>query len=349
MKTKQMEFLQLLDSYVSEYMPVVAGMSENTIRLYKATFRLLFEFLYETKEMDADKVMFRALDYETLTAFLSWLENERKCSVATRNVRLSALRAFAAYAQNRNFDAALIFRNSVSKIPVKREGVSQRAYFTREELSILLRTPDSSTKEGRRDVVLLSLMYASGARAQEICDLTVRNVIFEKDSAKLILSGKGRKTRRITIAPSSAAMLKEYLLWRGIAHNLDRHVFSSRTHEKMTVSCVEAIYKKHLAEAKRRNPSLFHEKSYSPHSMRHTCAMHMLEAGIPLMAIKNFLGHAFLTTTEQYARLTQGAVDKHIKEWNEKWFKDVATPSQDVATPSQISEEKKCVIPEFLR
>ena len=285
--------------------------------------------------------MFSTLTYEMLTAFLDWLETDRKCSAATRNVRLAALSSFAAYAQNRNFDAASVFLNSVRKIPLKKTPSAPRTYFTRDEVSILLRIPNSSTSEGRRDSMLLSLMYASGARAQEICDLKVRNIQFEKSGTKLTITGKGNKTRRITIARSCAEMLRNYLAWRGIEHKLDCHVFSSRTHEHMTVSCVEAIYKKHLKEARRLNPTMFREKSYSPHSMRHTCAMHMLEAGVPLIAIKNFLGHAFLATTEQYARLTQGAVDKHIKDWNDRWFAD--------AVPNSPEANTKDEMPDFLK
>ena len=142
--------------------------------------------------------------------------------------------------------------------------------------------------------MILNLMYASGARAQEICDLRVRDVQFQKNLTRLTLTGKGNKVRRIVIAKSCADMLKHYLDWRGISHDLNRHIFSSQTHEHMTVSCIEEIYKKYIAEARERHPGMFLQSKYTPHTMRHTTAIHMLEAGVPLMAIKNFLGHASL-------------------------------------------------------
>ena len=108
----------------------------------------------------------------------------------------------------------------------------------------------------------------------------------------------------------------------------------------MTVSCIEAIYKKYLAMAKTQNPGLFLERRYSPHTMRHTCATHMLEAGVPLVAIKNFLGHATLATTERYAELSQGTVDRHIRDWNQRWFHDEAA----AAEPG-----KKNPLPDFLK
>lgn len=344
MRIKQPEFLELLNTFIGEYMPLTAGLSDNTVRLYKATFRLLLTFLFEKKKISAAKVTFQTLDYTTVLSFLNWLETERNCSAATRNVRLAALSSFAAYAQNRNTDAALVFLTAVRKTPAKKTASAPRAFFTKDEVSVLLRLPDTSTANGKRDAVLLSLMYASGARAQEICDLRVRDALFERDGAFLTITGKGNKTRRIRIARPCAEMLKKYLVWRGINQQLDKHIFSTRTHEHMTISCVEAIYKRYLYEAKQQHPSMFREAKYSPHSMRHTAAMHMLEAGVPMMAIKNFLGHASVTTTERYAELTQSTVDKHIKEWNQRWFSDTSAMRENMEPSAQTGG-----IPDFLR
>ena len=340
MRTKQPGFLVLLEAFLTEHMPFTAGLSENTIRLYKFTFRLLLDFFYTKKGVNAGKLTFAMLDYEAITAFLDWLETERGCTASTRNVRLAALSSFATYAQNKNLEAASVFCSNVRKIPAKKTAAVPRITFTVEEVSLLLRLPNLSTTEGRRDAALLSLMYASGARAQEICDLRVRDIQFGGDHTRLTITGKGNKTRRIIIAQPCAETLKKYLLWRGLIHEPDRHIFSSRTHEHMTVSCIEAIYKKYLVEAKQLDPALFQEKRYSPHTMRHTCATHMLEAGVPLVAIKNFLGHATLATTERYAELSQATVDRHIRDWNNRWFSD-SVP----AAPT----EKKNILPDFLK
>ena len=176
--------------------------------------------------------------------------------------------------------------------------------------------------------MILNLMYASGARAQEICDLRVRDVEFQKNLTRLTLTGKGNKVRRIVIAKSCADMLIHYLDWRSISHELNRFIFSSQTHEHMTVSRIEEIYKKYVAEARERHPEMFLQSKYTPHTMRHTTATHMLEAGVPLMAIKNFLGHVSVATTERYAELSQTTTDKHIREWNRRWFWD-ADPADD--------------------
>jgi len=334
------KFLQLLDVYVNSYMPCSVGASPHTVTSYKYAFRLLIEFMYSRKSISADKITFEQLDYNTLMEFLEWIEKDRGCSTSTKNQRLSAIVSFSGYAQNRDFDAASVFRNSVIRIPMKKARKKQRAVFSVQEVSIMLRLPNDGKETGRRDKVLLSLMYASGARAQEICDLTVGNVAFNPKGTALNINGKGGKARRIGIPGICARILQQYINHRKIESKPDRHVFSSQTHEQMTVSCIEGIFKKYVSQAKEENPSLFREDSYPPHSMRHATASHMLEAGVSIMVIKNFLGHASLQSTQIYAELSQNTVDRHLKEWNEKWF------PKDSVEREESREENK--VPEFL-
>jgi len=314
-------FLELLNSYINVYMPCSVGASTNTVISYKYAFRLLIEFMFLKKGISADRILFKMLDYDTLIEFLDWIENGRGCSASTKNQRLSAIISFSEYAQNRDFEAASVFRNSIIKIPVKKSQGKQRAVFSTEEVKILLQLPDDSKATGLRDKVLLSLMYASGARAQEICDLTVRNIQFRPEGhATLNITGKGGKSRRIGISDICAKILQKYLIHRRIEGKPDRHVFSSQTNEKMSVSCIEGIFKKYVLLAKKANPQLFQKDSYPPHSMRHATASHMLEAGVPLVVIKNFLGHASLQSTQIYTEISQNTTDQYLKEWNTKWF-----------------------------
>jgi len=324
MSRKSPNFLDLLETFFDDYLPNSAGLSVNTVKNYKAAFRLLFKYVYNEKNIGSDDIAFATLNFETVNGFMKWLEQERGCSIATRNQRLTALSSFAVYAQNRSLDAA-VFANVIDKIPAKTPAVSPRTMFTLEEVAILLELPDKTTAIGLRDCVMLNLMYASGARAQEVCDLTVRNVQFNSDATKLTLTGKPKKTRRISIAEPCAILLNQYLTKRGISKQLERHIFSSQTHEHMKTSCISEIFEKYTGVAKEQHPLLFREKKYTPHSMRHTTATHMLEAGVPLMAIKNFLGHASIHTTERYAALTQATVNNYIRDWNSKWFPQVAT------------------------
>lgn len=335
------EFTLLLEQFFTEYMPFSSGLSPNTIRSYKHSFRLLFQYIYQVQKKNADEILFRDLDYETIDGFLKWIETERGCSASTRNLRLSALASFSFYAQNRNFEAATVFANAVRRTPVKKEAIQPRITFSLDEVLVLLHLPNPQKRLGFRDQVLLNLMYASGARAQEICDLKVRDFFVEKNLYKLTITGKGNKTRRIVIAKPSGILLKRYLEETGHAGQLETYIFSSQTHPQMTISCVEEIYKKYIALARAGHPGMFLEKCYTPHTMRHTTATHMLEAGVPIVAIKNFLDHSSISTTERYAELSQETVNRHIRDWNEKWF------SHQKEEP--VERKKENVLPDFLK
>ena len=339
MKHNTSDFMELLESFFSEYLPYSAGLSENTIKSYKYAFRLLFVFLYEEKKIPASNVTFTILNYDTVNSFLRWLEESRGCSVSTRNQRLAALSSFASYSQNRNFEAGSIFTNAVSKTIVKKITQPQRTVFSLDEVKIMLALPDASNRIGQRDQAILSLLYASGARAQEICDLCIKDFLFHDNTARLCITGKGNKTRRILLPKHCAEILKRYIYDRNLENKPDQHIFSSQTHEHMSVSCVEEIFKKYVNMAREKYPSMFTGKKYTPHTMRHTCATHMLEAGVPIMAIKNFLGHTSVTTTERYAELSQGTVNQKIREWNNRWFSD----QSEYNTKHQANN-----IPEFL-
>lgn len=341
MKHKKVSsFLSLLETYFATYLPTAKGLSPATIKSYKNAIRVLLEFMYSEKGINADEIRFEDLTSDTISGFLEWLEATRKCSISTRNHRLSVLNAFSEYAQNRDFEAASIFRASLLKIPHKKGISTKRSCFTRDEVKILLSFPDAKTAIGKRDRTLLCFMYASGARAQEVCELTVGDVTFFTEKATVKLIGKGRKVRKISIPADAAAILKDYLEYRKIQNKYDRHIFSSQTHEKMTVSCIEEIFFKYVEKGKMEYSNHFRENSYTPHSMRHTTATHMLDAGVPLIVVKNFLGHASIQTTQIYADISQRTADRELKAWNDRWF----IKEED----KQVNKPEKSKIPDFL-
>ena len=337
MKHKKDAFLDHLEYYFTTYLPTAKGLAENTIVSYKATFRLFFEYMHSVRNVPAESVSFSSIDAAVVIAFLDWLETDRGCGAATRNQRLSALTAFSIYAQNRDFESAVVFRNGIKKVPVKKVPREGRNTFTREEVKALFELPDARTKIGLRDKNLLCFMYASGTRAQEVCNLTVGDIQFYPDRAGINIHGKGQKVRRIGIPQNAAEMLRKYMLSRQILNTPRAHVFSSQTHEMMSVSCIEEIYAKYIEIARDKYPGMFLKK-YSPHSMRHTTATHMLEAGVPLIVVKNFLGHVSLQTTQIYTEVTQDTMNRQLKVWNDKWF-----------LKDSSGEERKSNIPSFLK
>lgn len=339
MSKRKIGFMTLLEDYFETYLPYSRGLSPNTINSYKQSFLLLLRFMMDIKKKKADDINFSDLSYDTLLEFFNWLETDRSCKPVTRNQRLSAIAAFSVYAQNRDFDAASVFRSAVIRVPVKKGKNKSRAVFSRKEIKILLALPDKKYETGLRDKVLLAFMYATGARAQEICDLKVKDLRTDGNRATITLTGKGRKTRQIGIAEKLAEMLKNYIKHRCIDTYPERHVFSSQTHEQMTISCVEGIYKKYVSLAKKNHEDLFLADSYPPHSMRHSTACHLLEAGVDIVTIKNILGHVSLQTTQIYAEISQETVDQKLREWNETWF----------GNNKVVASQKSDGIPDFLK
>ena len=318
MKKKSAGLLQLLSDYFTIYLPTVRGVSHNTITSYQYAFQLLFEFMSEVEGLPPEKVKFENLTGGAVIRFLNWLETSRGCSVKTRNQRRAAVASFAKYALKTAFDESVAFSSEVLEIPKKKAPKNDTVrYFTKEEIDILLKLPDTKRNIGRRNAVLLSVLYSSGARAQEICDLTVNDISFGKQTI-LRLLGKGNKARSVTIPENCAHLLKKYLVSRNLvvteAESRAKHIFSSQTNEKMTISCVEEIVKKYVQQAKKEHPDKFRNPGYSPHSFRHSIAVHMLECGIPLPVIQAFLGHESISSTIIYTSVTPELANKYLRD-----------------------------------
>lgn len=346
MNKAEREFISLLEKFFTEYLPVSVNASPNSIKSYKCAFRLLFSYLNDVAGIEAARITFEMLNFDLLTNFFDWLTTNRKNSRTTAKQRMGALSSFAEYAQNRNLEAGYVFRSSLERIYKKsfrRVKSKQRFPFTRGELEIFFSLPDSSTKIGWRDLALMVLMYASGARAQEICDLTVKDVAYDKNgNAILTLLGKGGKLRRVKITADATDLLNKYIVYRKIGGQPDRHVFSSQRNERLSVVCIEEIFAKYEKKAKDAHPDKFCAGRYTPHVMRHTTASHMIEAGVPLAVVKNVLGHASIQSTQVYVEITQQIVDQSMSKWNEKWF-----PKDGVS--EELLPKMQSALPEFLQ
>ena len=334
-------FLPVLSEFFSTYLPKTRGLSTNTIRSYKHVFRLLVEYVHAKHGILPEKLEFQHLENGVIESWLNWLCTERGCSAKTRNHRLSVLVTFTRFALHKDFGGGLSLCSKIKHLPkMKSVKRSEAAHFTKEEMSILLRLPNSGSKTGKRDKVVLSTLYASGARAQELCDLTVGDIRFGTRTA-MTLHGKGGKSRTIVIPEQCALLLKTYIEQNQLNDSIidaQRHVFSSQRHEHMSISGLEAIVKKYVQMAKALRPDLFRQ-NYTPHSFRHTIAMHMLESGIPLPVIKTFLGHASIASTMIYAYANYELVNKYLRE------KDPYAEQED----GTIEQPGDSFIPLFLR
>ena len=329
------DFAQCLATYLTVYLPGQLGLSENTIMSYRDTFKLVLLFAEQKRSLRPERITLADFNAEFITAFLFWLEQERGCCSATRNQRLSALRAFAQYARSQH-PAYLLESQKIEDMRGKKSPAPTIAYLTPDDVASILLQPDSETKYGRRDMILLSLMYDSGARVQEICDLQVRDIRLRKPPT-VTLTGKGNKTRYVPLMASTAGVLAEYFRENKLSlpEKLDWPLFVNHQGEKLTRAGVTYILKKYFVAAKETNPNL--PTKISPHVLRHSKAMHMLQAGTNLIYIRDFLGHTHVETTEIYARADTDMKRKAIESVQIRIEPDLPQWTEDESLMSMLT------------
>jgi site-specific recombinase XerD len=334
---KPTDFAKYLTEFLSGYLPEQKNVSKNTIRSYRDTFKLLIVYCQEIKGTPSERITLTMLSSEWISGFLEWLEKERKCSISTRNQRLAALHSFFRYVQAEE-PAGMFHFQKVTAIPIKKVKKTVVEYLTPEAMKLLLEQPDKHMPKGRRDLTLMSVLYDSGARVQELIDMMVCDVTLQVP-AVLTLTGKGNKTRRIPLMKNTASLLQSYLL----ENKLDKPwknqhpLFTNNQHHKLTRKGVTYILSKYV-ESARKISSLFPAK-VTNHMLRHSKAMHLLQAGVNLIYIRDFLGHVDLKTTEIYARADTEMKRKAIENvYPDLIDSDLPDWSKDQALLSWLSE-----------
>jgi site-specific recombinase XerD len=299
---KPTDFAYHVSRYLSEYLPGVAGLGVNTIMSYRDMFKGLLKFYEEVIDVKPEKVTLDDFNMENVVRYGVWLEESRKNSISTRNNRLAAIHAFAKYIGRREPEKMHSMQEIIA-LPMKKGGVSTPTYLSVDALEYMLSLPDAGTRSGRRDLVLLCLLYDSGARVQELCDIKVEDVRLE-DPCIVHLRGKGSKTRVVPLMPPMANLLRQYIDEWGLASPEQGKLplFSNHSRAKLGRKGVSYILLKYFRKGKESKPSLFPD-NISPHCLRHSKSMHLLQAGINLVYIRDILGHADIKTTEVYARI----------------------------------------------
>lgn len=271
-------------------------------------------FWQEDRKIRPEHLRLNMITRESVSCFLDWLEKSRGCCISTRNQRLAAIHSFIRYVQLESPEN-LFELQKVLAIPIKKSPRPDIKFLTLKETEILLAQPDISSKVGRRNLVLLALMYDSGARVQEIIDLTFQDVRLDAPSV-VILRGKGNKTRSVPLMKNTTSLLKEFIAEQksGYTPSLnDTPLFLNQQKQKLTRKGVAYILNKH-AESACIDSEFQRKEKITCHVLRHSRAAHMLQAGIPLVYIRDFLGHASVKSTEIYARLNDEIKRKAIEE-----------------------------------
>jgi len=310
---KPTDFAYSLSAYLAKYLPGEVGASSNTIKSYRDTFSILLKYCAQEKGIPPEKLTIDQLNKSIIEDFLHWIETERKCSVSTRNQRLAAIHAFYKYLQMEQPEA-LFQCQEILAVPMKIAPKETIGYLTLDAIKKLLDMPDKTTKIGRRNLALLSLIYESGARVQEIADTRVADIRIQPP-ATIKLTGKGNKTRIVPLMAPVAKLIQHYLQDNKLnfPQCQEYPLFRNKSGNKLTRSGISYILKKYFKEMTRLLPE-YTTVTFSPHVMRHSKAMHLLQAGVNLIYIRDLLGHVSIQTTEIYARAENSAKRKALEK-----------------------------------
>lgn len=290
-------FTTTVESFFTTYLVGQKAASPHTITAYRDTFTVLLRYLHNATGVTPDHVEFADVSADTISAFLDYLEGARRNSVRTRNARLAALHAFFAYAAYLNPEhAELIAR--VLAMKSKKTSTTVLTYLTHDEADALLVAPDQATKSGCRDYTIILVLLTTGLRVSELTALTRADLQLGKP-AHLLCHGKGRKDRITPLETSTVTALTTWLDRYGDTA-LTAPVFAAQGNTtRISRDAIAARLRVHAANAVTNCPSLAN-KAVTPHTLRHTLAMRMLEAGIDITTIALWLGHESTQATQAY-------------------------------------------------
>lgn len=290
---KSVTFSGLLSKYLLSYLPIQRGLSDNTLASYEMAFTQLIAYCADELGLPVQKITIEILTPDLIEGFLNWLCETRKNSASTRNQRLSAIKAFFKFVRREN-PRYLHHCEQILQIPLKKTPTPALQYLTYEEVKEMLAKPDASTEKGFRDLLILYLLYDTGARVSELLNLTVGDIRLGK-YASVKLTGKGNKTRVVPIMTQTANLVETYIH----ANKLSSPEMSS---SRLLLNVQERPFTRAgITYILQKYAPAGHAK-ITPHILRHTKAMHLLQSGVNIVYIRDILGHVDVKTTEIYAR-----------------------------------------------
>lgn len=324
------EFQKLLQNFFLGWLMSQKKVSPATVQAYKDTFRILLKYIHDVHGVKAGAVSMDVINAETILEFLDYLENKRKNTCKTVNHRLAAIKSFMEYVSYENPEYLGNVRK-IKTIPFRRVDKKEICYLTKDEMDSLLSSCETNNHEGRRDYLMLLLLYNSGMRVSEMISIQGKDAIFS-DNGKcyLCIMGKGRKERKVPLWQTTTKHLANFMQENDIQDN--DYLLSGRNVKHLTRSGVRyrinCIVKKTILTC----PSL-KNKSITPHVFRHSTAMCLLQSGIDISTIAIWLGHESIDTTHKYMvadmKLKESALNKlHEPKPNETDYR--YQPSNDI-------------------
>lgn len=313
---------RFIHDFLKIYMPNQKHTSSNTIKSYKETLNLLFDYITKSKGIPMVDISFSKIDSQMLFDFLDWLEKERHCSVSTRNQRLACIRSFYKYASTMDF-TLMAYRNEILKVPLKKDTSKKTVvkYMSEEAVKAILKQPDVTTDKGIRDQFFMILMYDTGIRDREILNMRLGNVDANSKTPCVQVTGKGNKQRILPVMSKTVEHFKKYVKIYHPEHKSDEYLFYTVRHgtiQQMSDDNVARFMNHYSSKAKlecMEVPDHVH-----PHMWRHSRSIHLYRAGMPLPLLSEWLGHAQLETTQIYAyadtEMKRNAINKATDKMN---------------------------------
>lgn len=289
-----------LSNFLHKYLPLEINASSNTKRSYEKTFSLLVDYLIKELKWDLKDVTFENIKRDNILSFLDYLENDKNNSIRTRNQRLAAIKSFYQYVLIDNIDSIFNIKQILS-IKSKKFVKPKQEYLTVEELKIIFNSIDTNTSVGRRNLVILTLLYDTAARADEITKLKYEDIRFY--DKQILLDGKGKKKRLVPIMDETLELLNNYL----VSKNINSGFIFKKSEKNNT-------YVKDIINSITKKIEI--EKNITPHTFRRSKATHLLEAGVSIIYIRDLLGHSSIETTEDYLKINNKFKNEAIRKAN---------------------------------
>ena len=301
--TNSTDFAQLVTGFLTDYLPLQRCYSKNTILSYRDTLKLFLRFISEEKGIKVNSFKVKHFNRSIIIEFLEWYR-QRGAGSSAANQRLAAIKTFADYAQLECIEYISPLQE-VTAIKTRKSTSREISFLTVEQISQLINKPDVNTYTGLRHRVTLTLLYDSGCRVQELCDITIADV-FLGTNPTVRLHGKGDKYRTVVISVETSALISSYISRQLSAALRDHPLVTNRFHNKIDRDGVSYILKKYVTELRKDDPT-FPDHVHC-HMLRHSKSMHLLAAGINIVYIRDFLGHEDISTTMDYVK-----ADNHLK------------------------------------
>ena len=313
---KATKFARCLNKFFTVHLPSTNGCTPMTIDSYRYAFMLFLAFM-EEQNVPADRIEISDLTRQSVLGFLNWLQSRRNNSVSTRNQRQAAINSFIKYLMY-EFPEHLAEFQAILKLPVKKAPQKEISYLKTDGVKLLFDQIDMNARGGLRDYAILTLLYTTGIRVTELISIRLRDVSL-LPPATLLVHGKGQKSRFVPLTAEAVMVLKKYITAADLVGNerLNDWLFINHMGGQFTRQGINYIVKKYAGMSREENPALMPD-DLSPHKLRHTVAMELVDSGVDLIYVRDLLGHVSVTTTEVYAKASaekkRAAIESISKE-----------------------------------